>query len=93
MAFEKFEILKGRLRNYCNVNSFDLIALKANLESDGIDEIRDIFQAELDLAIDTDALPRADYEMLTEDEFEDDAAYKDNLKEIRGFLFEGAPHP
>ena len=93
MPFEKFDILKGRLRNYCNVNSYDLDALKANLEEDGVEDMRDIFQSELDEVIAGVALPRAEYEKLTDEEFEDDAAYKDNLIEIRGFLFEGAPHP
>lgn len=93
MAFEKLEILKGRLRNYCNVNAFDLIALKANLDRDDNFEIRELFRSELDEVIDTDILPRAEYERMTDDEFEDDTDYKNYLQGIRGFLFEGASHP
>jgi hypothetical protein len=44
-------------------------------------------------SIDQPRLPRADYEKLTDEEFEDDTDYKDKPKEIREFLFEGAPHP
>lgn len=93
MAFEKHEILNGRLRSYCNVNAFDLIALKANLDRDGNADIREIFRGELDEIIDTDILPRAEYERMTDEEFEDDTEYKNHLLGIRGFLFEGAPHP
>ncbi|AVO37295.1 hypothetical protein [Pukyongiella litopenaei] len=93
MAFEKLEILKRRLRNYCNVNAFDLIALKANLDAPGNAEIRDIFRAELEDAIASDVLPQAEYEKLTAEEFEDDAEYRDNLRGIHAYLFEGAPHP
>lgn len=92
MSFPKFEILKSRLRTYCNVNAFDLIALKANLELPANAGFRQTFAAELDEAI-AGALPRADYERLTGDEFEDDAAYLDYLRAIRAFLFEGGPHP
>lgn len=93
MNFEKYEILKSRLETYCNVNAFDLIALKANLELPDNAGFRETFRAELTEAIETDALPRVEYEKLTDDEFDDDDAYKAYLRGIRGYLFEGAPHP
>ena len=91
--FEKFDILKGRLQNYANVNAFDLAALKANLTQPGNEAFLDIFRSELDETIAGNGVPRSTYEALTDDEFDDDDAYVDYLKGIRGYLFEDAPHP
>ncbi|MEO0603303.1 MAG: hypothetical protein AAF211_17825 [Myxococcota bacterium] len=93
MPSSKFDILKRRVGAYCNVNAFDLNALKVNLEDPNNERFGKIFQQELDEVIETVALSRSAYEQLTDHEFEDDADYVAHLKSIRGFLFEGAPHP
>jgi hypothetical protein len=87
------DILRSRLKTYCDVNAFDLIALKANLEKPENAEFREKFQAELEEAVDGDTLTKEEYEALTGDEFEDDEAYDDFLTAVEVFLFEDGPHP
>ncbi len=92
MTFEKFEILEDRLQNYANVNAQDFEALREDLNAPEADEVKAIFEAELREAI-AGAFTRAQYEALTDDEFEDDAEYQAYLALIYGYLFEGGAYP
>lgn len=92
MSFEKFEILKDRLRNFVHVNSQDYEELRDNLDDPEAGEVRAIFQAEWRELM-AGALSRSEYEALTDDEFEDDAEYQAYLAAIYGYLFEGSAYP
>lgn len=92
MTLEKFDLLKQRLENYCDVNAFDLIALKANLDAPDNTALRATFQSELTDAI-AGGLPQATYEDITGDEFEDTDSYIAYLTAIAAFLFADGPHP
>ena len=85
MSFEKFEILKDRLRNFVHVNSQDYEELRDNLDDPEAGEVRAIFQAEW-RGLMAGALSRSEYEALTDDEFEDDAEYQAYLAAIYGAL-------
>ncbi|MGB3280799.1 MAG: hypothetical protein WBA92_16545 [Pseudorhodobacter sp.] len=92
MSFEKFEILKDRLRNFVHVNSQDYEELREDLDAPEAAEVKAIFQAEWKALMAGD-LTRSDYEALTDDEFESDAEYQAYLAAIYGYLFDGGSYP
>jgi hypothetical protein len=93
MEFEKFDILKRRLRVYANVNAYDLGALKANLETPANAAFLATFRAELEEAMAGGVFTPAEFEALTGDAFEDEAELTENLRGVHAFLFLGGPHP
>ncbi len=91
--FEPFEILKRRLRTYAHVESFDLEDLRDNLNQPGNGRFLEAFRNELDQTIAGSGLTQAEYEALTDDEFEDEATYIAYITAMRGYLFDGGKHP
>lgn len=93
MILVKYEILKDRISNYCNVNAIDLAGLKENLEDLENADISAIFRAELREAIDAGNLSAEDYEDLTGEDFDSDEDMRDLLRGIFAFLYKGGAHP
>jgi len=85
------EILTSRLRLYCNVNAYDLGALKANLERPGNEGFRETFRAGLAAAATGKGLTRAEYETLTGDSFDEDAEYLADLARVYQEIYGEAP--
>lgn len=88
-----FEILERRLRVYGHANSFDLPALKENLEAPANHGFLQTFREALAASRDGDGLSREAHFRITDLEFDDDAEYRAHLGEMYAYLFEGGPLP
>lgn len=93
MSFAEFDILKSRLRAYCDVNAFDLAALKFNLERPDNAAFRDTFRTELAAVIAGRGPDRVEYEALTGESFDEDSDYLAMMQATQAYLFEGGPMP
>ncbi len=85
------DILKSRLRLYCNVNAYDVPALKANLERPGNEGFRETFRAGLAATAAGTGLGREEYEALTGDSFDEDAEYLADMARIYEEIFGQPP--
>lgn len=93
MADPDLTILKSRIKTYLDVNAFDLVALRANLQAEGNATFHDMFRDELALSIAGNGLSMDEYADLTGDDFDDQADYLAYLTGVQAFLFEDGPHP
>lgn len=93
MTEEPLPDFEYRANLYLNVNYFDAVGLKKNLELPGNEEIANNFQAGLKSAIEKGVPSRDQYEQLTRDDFEDDEDYIGWLRKIWSFLYEDGPIP
>jgi hypothetical protein len=93
MSIAEFDILKSRLRAYCNVNAFDLAALRTNLDRPDNAAFRDTFRTELAAVIAGRGLNRHEYEAITGESFDEDADFIAMMQATQAYLFEGGPMP
>ncbi len=81
-----------RVRLYLSANSFDLDALKSNLEEPRNASRAAVFRQEFRAALDG-GLSREAFERLTDLDHDTEAEYRAFLQAIWDFMYCGGPHP
>ncbi|MDP5216559.1 hypothetical protein Q5Y75_04965 [Ruegeria sp. 2205SS24-7] len=87
------QVLSDMASGYLNPQAYDVEELKEFLDEAHNADARTAFQSALAETLSGSGIGRSDWEELTDDEFEDEAEWRDYLTALQAFLFEDGPYP